>query len=572
MAEHRTIVAAFWDNVERRPAQPALRRRSGERWETFTWSDYGREVRAVTAGLTDLAVQPRETVGILSTNRLEWHLADLGVLSSGATTVPIYPTSAPAQVAYMLDHAEVRICFAENSEQVEKLAAVRDRLPKLDHVVLFEGDADEPFVMGFDSLVARGQDRHKSDPSLVRGRAAAVEPDDLATLVYTSGTTGPPKGSMITHANVIWTARSLEQVVPTSGTERFLSFLPLSHIAERMVSDFMQIAIAAETWFAQSLTTLAEDLRACRPTIFFAVPRVWEKFQQSVIDGVGKQSGVKGAVAKRYLAEVEKGRGAPYQLLHRLLGPQVRAQLGLDKARFLVSGAAPIHASLLRWFDAIGLPIAEVYGQTEDCGPATLNPPGGIRIGTVGTAIPGVEIRIASDGEILVKGGNVSPGYFKDEQASRETIDVDGWLHTGDLGALDADGYLSITGRKKDLIITAAGKNISPSEIETRLKVEPLISQAVLIGDGRKYVTALLTLDTEVLASRSVEDPSVVAEVAESVERVNVEHARVEGIKRWKVLAHDFEIGDELTPTLKVKRNVVAEKYAREIEEMYAGE
>jgi long-chain acyl-CoA synthetase len=427
-------------------------------------------------------------------------------------------------------------------------------------------------------------------------RAHAIGPDDLATIVYTSGTTGRPKGAMLTHGNLAANIDNITRVVPVGPDDRFLSFLPLSHIAERTVSDFGQVLSGGETWFAQSLASVQIDLRDCRPTVFFGVPRVWEKFREGIREEVTTLRAPQRIVAERYLdLAARKGRVAgsgpalswaerlQYGALDALVGRTIRAQLGLDKARYLVCAAAPVHPDLLRWFLGLKLPVAEVYGQTENCGVSTMNPPGDIRIGTVGIAVPGVEVRIAKDDEVLSRGRNVTVGYYHDEIGTAELLDDEGWMHTGDLGVIDADGYLTITGRKKDVIINASGKNISPQEIETRLRYEPLISQAVVIGDGRPYLTALLTLDSEAVRdwgqrhgrTGSIEalstDPEVLDEVAESVERVNLEHARVEGIKRWHVLPHDLTVaGGELTPTLKVKRQVVAERYPDVIEALYA--
>jgi long-chain acyl-CoA synthetase len=402
---------------------------------------------------------------------------------------------------------------------------------------------------------------------------------------------------VLTHGNIAANIDHITAVVPIGPDDRFLSFLPLSHIAERTVSHFGQILAGGETWFARSLVSVPDDLQDCRPTIFFAVPRVWEKFREGIREKVEHSSGPQRVLAERYLHLAARkggvtGAGDPlgrveeaqFRVLDAVVGRTVRAGLGLDRARFLVSGAAPVHPDLLRWFAGLGLLVAEVYGQTEDGGVTTLNPPGGIRIGTVGPAAPGVEVRIAADDEILVRGANVGPGYWQNPQATEELIDADGWMYTGDLGALDRDGYLTITGRKKDLIINASGKNISPQEIETRLRYEPLISQAVVVGDGRPYLTALLTLDADEVREWATHhgktmgdpeswaaDPDIHAEIADSIERVNDEHSRVEGIKKWRLLPRDLSItSGELTPTLKVKRQVVANRWAEVVEEMYA--
>jgi long-chain acyl-CoA synthetase len=593
----KTIVEAFHNNVRSIPDRPAMRRRTQVGWETLTWAEYGRLVGQVTAGLTELGIGPGERVAILSGNRVEWHLADLGTLCSGAVTVPVYQTSSSEQVAYLLGHAEARICFVENDELLAKLLEVRDRLPKLDHVVVFDdgGRIDDPFLVGFDELLAIGTARVQREPRLVETRAGSIAPEQLATLVYTSGTTGPPKGAMVSHGNIMWTIRSAVSMLDIREGERLLSFLPLSHVAERAMSDFAPIAVGGETWFARSLATVAKDLRDCRPTVFFAVPRVWEKLQQALLAKLGEEHVLKRLVIDRYVEQglhVGAERDArrhppvwetlPYAALDAAVGAKIRHELGLDEAHILITAAAPIHPDLIRWFHAIGLPIIELYGQTEACGPTTCNPPEDNRIGTVGKAIPGVRVRVAEDGEILVQGGNVCMGYFKEPAATAELLEG-GWMHSGDLGTLDTDGYLRITGRKKDLIITAAGQNIAPQEIEMDLKDHALVSEAVVIGEGRRYLTALLTLDAEALAAWAHErgkvadyevlaaDPDLRQEIDLLVTEVNARRSRVEGIRKHRILARELTVAaGELTPTLKVKRAVVCETQSELIDDMYA--
>ncbi len=596
--EGATIVEAFRNTVRSVPDRPALGRRVADRWEVLTWAEYGRAVQEVSAGLLELGIGAGQQVGIFSNNRMEWHLADFGALANGSVTVPLYQTSAPEQVAYVLGHAEARACFVEDRELAARILEVRDRLPKLDLVVVFDdGDLpDGPGVMGFDRLRAIGAARLEAEPDEWDARAETVAPEHLATLVYTSGTTGPPKGVMISHANVMWTLRSSVSVVHVREGERFLSFLPLSHIAERMISEFLPATIAGETWFARSLASVAEDLRDCRPTAFFGVPRVWEKFQEAAIVKLGEEHGIKKVLVDRYVelgehVVADHGRAhdapvwekVPYAALDAVVGAKVRKEFGLDRAHVLVTAAAPIHPDLIRWFHAVGLPVLELYGQTESCGPTTCSPPEDNRIGAVGPPIPGVELRLDADGEILVRGGNVCMGYFRDPAGTAALLDADGWMHSGDVGTLDADGYLRITGRKKDLIITAGGQNITPQEIETDLRYHDLVAEAVVVGEGRRYLTALIALDGAALgawadAHRKIADyealagdPDLDAEIARSVDDVNSRRSRVENVRKFRILSHELTIaGGELTPTLKVKRNVVNEKYADLIEGMYA--
>lgn len=594
----RTVVERFRERVRLQPQRRALRYHDGDDWRAMDWGEYGRAVEEVAAGLLTLGVGAGDRVGLLSGNRPQWHIADLAVLSVGAVTVPVYPTSSSSQVAYVLSDSGARVCFVDGPEQLAKVLLHRSELVELERIVgllPMPGLDHHTVVLDLDQLRADGRARLGETPDGVAERAGAVAPDDIATLVYTSGTTGPPKGTILTHGNLGWTVDAVEAMIGLSPDDRLLSYLPLSHIAERVTSHIGQIASGGETWFAQSLATVPEDLRACRPTIFFAVPRVWQKFHDAIVDKIAESPKPIRLALERYVAlgkaSVEASEAghelAPRQrrihsVLDKTIGVKLRKQLGLDQARFIVSSAAPIHPDLVRWFHGIGIPIAEVWGQTEDCGPATLNPPEAIRIGTVGRPLPGLEVRVAEDGELLVRGGSVCRGYFGQPDATAALIDPDGWMSTGDLGAID-DGYVRITGRKKDLIINAAGKNIAPSEIESRLGLEPLIGQAVVVGDGRKYLVALLTLDPDDAAdwashhgafadiSSLINDPALRAEVAAGVERVNREHAPVEQIKHWRLLHEPFTVeGGELTPTMKVKRAFVMERYADLVEEMYA--
>ncbi|HEX5615488.1 MAG TPA: long-chain fatty acid--CoA ligase [Acidimicrobiia bacterium] len=596
----QTILDQFDVQVARRADRPAMRHRTDAGWETITWGEYGTAVDQLAAGLLALGVDAGDRVSILSFNRPQWHVADLAILAVGAVSVPIYPTSAGEQVAYILGHCGARVCFLERSEQLGKVLEHRDELPELTTIVVLDGTGrhDDATVMGLDELAALGRGTLAHDADAGRARRDAIAPGDLATLVYTSGTTGPPKGAMITHANLMATMRAITTVVHLTHDERFLSFLPLSHITERCVSHFGVIVAGGETWFARSFTTVADDLPDCRPTLFFAVPRVWEKFREGVEERVEDLTGARGVLARMYLASVAARaddlagtlsmpawRRRLHDALDRVVGATIRESLGLDRARFLVSGAAPIHPALLRWLHALGLPVAEGYGQTEVSLATTLNPPGAIRIGTVGPPLPGVEVKIAPDEEIIVRGDNVCAGYYRNEAATAELLDAAGWMHSGDLGRFDDHGYLLITGRKKDLIITAHGKNVAPQVLETDLRAESLIGHAVVVGDGRRYLTALISLDPDELAHWAHEhgrpvspatlatDPDVHAIVAAGIANVNERHARAEGIRKWRILPGELSIANgELTPTLKVRRVAVQDRYAELIEEMYAGD
>jgi len=598
MEADRTLVDLFFDRAARWSDRPALRYRQDGVWRSVTWAEYGTAVREVAAGLAALGLEPGDRAGILAGNQPRWHMADVGIMATGGVSVPAYPTGAASQVAHVLGHSGSRVCFVGDRDQLAKLLLSRPRLPALERVVMLgepPDGLDDDLLLTFADLRSLGSDRLRQQPDLVDERARGLQPGAVATIVYTSGTTGPPKGTMITHENVAETIRSLTAVVSVGPTDRFLSFLPLSHIAERCTSHLGQILSGGETWFARSLATLAEDLRDCRPTIFFAVPRVWEKFQQAVEAELARAPRPVRAQADRLIelgqAVVSAREGtrrpptlgqlAAYHVLDRTVGARIRHQLGLDRGRIYVSAAAPVDPDLIRWFHAVGIPIAEVYGQTEDCGPTTMNRPGRVRIGTVGEPLPGLDVRIGPDGEVLVRGPNVCEGYWNDPEATAALLE-DRWMHSGDLGAFDGS-YLRIIGRKKDLIVTSSGKNIAPQDMETRLRSEPFISQAVVIGDGRKFLTALISLDaeaveaaiggpdghgaTEVLATH----PAVTREVAAAVERLNAGRAPAERVRAWRILPRELTVaGGELTPTLKVKRSVVIERFGELIDEMYA--
>ncbi len=589
-----TIVGRFRRRVDSSPHRSAMRhRRSAEsdRWDDITWAEYGRAVDETAAGLVDVGVAPGDRVAILGANSPMWHIADLAILMCRGVSVPIYPTSSSSQVAAAIQDSGSRVCFAADGEQAAKVLLHAEHYVDFNRIVIFDAGSglDRPeMVQTFAQL------RNCGDAAGVVDRARLVQPDDVATLVYTSGTTGPPKGTMLTHANILWTIDAVDEMVGLRSDDRMLSYLPLSHIAERITSHFGMLVAGGQTWFARSLASVPADLQACRPTVFMAVPRVWQKLHDSIVDELDSTPVHLAGVVER-AAHAVPDAARPRSLLGGLasagtlvavdqtLGRMVRRKVGLDKARFVVSAAAPIHPDLVRWFHAIGLPIAEVYGQTEDCGPATVNPPDAIRIGSVGKPLPGLEVSIADDGEILVRGPSVCVGYHGRPAETAELLDPAGWLRTGDLGRIDDDGYVWLTGRKKDLIINAAGKNIAPSEIEAALSMEPLIAQAVVVGDGRRYLTALIAVDAEAATDWAhrhdsfaggadlVHDDALRAAVAVSVERVNQRHAPVEQIKYWRLLTEPLTIeNDELTPTLKVKRHVVSNRYSDLIETMYA--
>jgi long-chain acyl-CoA synthetase len=583
-----TLVDHFLRQVADLGAAPALFYRAGDRFTAISWADFGRAADRWVSFLLDEGIEEHEHVAIWSGNRPEWHIADAGILCARNRPVPVYLTLSAEQAGYVLAHSESRVVVVENEELRDRVLEVRRDLPKLRRIVVVdtkEEASGDGFVISWQHALQLGDAASDTRRADAEKRRRSVALDDIATLIYTSGTTGPPKAVQLTHANVAAAFNALDEFLHTGPNDRFLSYLPLAHIAERLSTEFRSYNFGGAVYFLDGIEHLGERLREVRPTAFFAVPRVWEKMATRVQKGVAALPAPRRAIARWALGVGErsinrKSGGVLHGLAERLVLGQLREQVGLDKAVLVASGAAPISPETLRFFAAFGVEILEVYGQTEDTGLTTMNRPGKARIGTVGQAVRGNEVRLAEDGEILVKGGVVFPGYYKEPEATAETL-TDGWLHTGDVGEFDADGYLRITDRKKDLIITAGGKNISPSNIEQLLQEHALIAHAVAIGDRRPFIAALLTLDPEECAAFAkakglpadmdslAASDALQSEIRLQVEAVNRKLSHVEQVKKWVVIPHDFEIGVELTPTLKVKRKVVNENYAGFIDDLY---
>jgi long-chain acyl-CoA synthetase len=602
----QSIVEKFWSRVSTHPDRVALRRKVEGNWRDISWREYGDEVTRAAKGLMSLGLRPGDKMSLLSYNRPEWHYADLACMSIGATTAPIYITNSAEQVAYIVGHSDSKVAVVENEDQLAKILKSRSELPELERVIVLdlgEEHAGSELVMSWDDLLGASEASGAGDFEAARD---AVGPDDIATFVYTSGTTGPPKAVMLTHDNIWWTCMHTVSRLPLGDLRevatdaRTLSYLPLSHIAERMISHFLHIFYGTETWFAESLQTVPEDLAACKPTYFFGVPRVWEKFYARIETVLAEHPDsrkekielglVKRAIAvgHRVTASEQEavGRGGKlkdarltpwvkveHAFLERFVLRKLRERVGLGSCGLALSAAAPLNPSITTFFHALGI---------EDTGPTTWNPPDAMKIGTVGPPLEGVEVKLAEDGEILVRGGNVTAGYYKDERSTRELLDKADFMHSGDIGVLDQDSYLTITDRKKDLIITAGGKNIAPQELENRIKLHSLISQVVVIGDGRPFLTALITLDPDKLpewAARNALDaaspaiaaaPTTLAELQRAITDANEDFAHAEGIRKFRILERDFlEEENEITPTLKVKRKEINKKYADAITEMY---
>jgi len=593
----KTLVEIFLNRVAKTPDLPAMRHKQDGQWKAITWRDFGDQAKEVANGLVSLGVDAGDCVALLSLNRPEWHVSDAGIMLTGAKTVPIYVTSSPNQVSYIVGHSEAKVAIVENQDQLDKILKTKTEMPKLQKVVVVTGESagEEDWIISFDELKRLGREAGK-DSAALDERIASVKPEDLATIVYTSGTTGPPKGVMLTHSNFVWTLESVGKVLPfNDGADRVLSYLPLSHIFERLTSDWGGVYHGVDVWFAQSTQTLREDLADCRPTFFIGVPRVYEKFHMAMLANIEKHP-KKDLVKKAIAAGTEKveleqaGKSVPIGLklkhaaLDKLVLSKLRHGIGMENVRFAVTGAAAINPEILKFMHAIGIDLLEGYGQTEDNAPTSVNPPGRARIGSVGPPIPGLEVKIDDDGEILVRGPNVFQGYYKNEKATKETVTDDGFLRTGDVGEFDSAGYLRITDRKKDLFKTAGGKYIAPADIEGKLKFAPIVGQAVVIGDNRPFPTALLTLDPDVAPVWAKEqgieftdvtelsaNEKVLEAVGKIVDEVNSTLSQPEQIKKWTLLERDFsEDAEEITPTLKVRRKTITEKYEDVIGRMYA--
>ena len=594
-----TLPTLFRHVVRERGDAVAMREKDLGIWRAITWRQYGERARRAGLGLVGLGLRPGDVVSIIADNCPEWLYTDLGTLSVGGITNGIYTTDSPRQVEYIVNDSGTRFFFAENEEQLDKILEVRARCPQLVTIVVYDMEGlhafRDPQVMDFAALLELGARYDREHPGAFDRMVEIPQPEDLATLVYTSGTTGPPKGAMLSHRNILFQLGYADFAAEPRPGDQQLSFLPLSHIAERTFTVFYPLRTGATVNFAESIDTVPENLREVAPAVFFAVPRIWEKFYSGVAlrmrdaTRLGRLAyrwaiGVGARVADHRLA----GRRPPagLRLLHRvadvLVLDNVKRSLGLHRARGAVTGAAPIAPDLIKWYMALGLDMREVYGQTENCGLATAMPADRIKLGSVGVARPDTEVRVARDGEILLRGPHVFMGYYKNPERTAQTI-VDGWLHTGDVGELDAEGFLRITDRMKDIIITAGGKNVTPSEIENQLKFSPYITDAVVIGDQRKFLSCLVMLDPETVAQFAQERNVPFTNFAslcraqevqdliwDEIERVNKQLARVETIKRFHLIEQILTPEDEeLTPTMKLKRALVNRKYKDVIENMY---
>jgi len=596
-----TISAMFWNAVAERGPRVWLRQKELGIWKSWTWDQTAEAVREIAGGLMSLGFARGDCASILSNTNVEWVLADLAVLSCGGVANGIYPTDAAAQVHYLSEDSATCVLFVEDDEQLDKALEVRGQLPLLRKIVVFDMEGlrglDDPGVISLAALRELGRAWNQQNPGALEQRVQACQPEDVAILVYTSGTTGKPKGAMHTHAALTYTVRGYNTLISRTEDDEAMCFLPLCHIAERMGGEYFSLYTGSRLNFVENPDTVPENVREIAPTVFTAVPRVWEKFYSGVMIALKESTrlqqaayawsiGVGTRIADKVLAgeSVSGALRLQFHIARWLALNNVRKLIGIHRARFLVTGAAPISPELVKWYLALGVPMLEVWGMTETCGAATGVPASRIKPGSIGPAAAFNEVRVdPATGEILVRGPNVFKGYLNLPDKTAETIDADGWLHTGDVGTIDADGYLRITDRMKDIIITAGGKNITPSELENELKFSPYVTDAVVIGDKLPYLTVIIMIDQEnvekfaqdndvpfsnyasLTRAREVQDL-----IQAEIDRVNAQFARVEQIKKFFLLDTQLTAEDEeLTPTMKLKRKLVQQKYAAQIEAMY---
>ncbi|HKW73808.1 MAG TPA: long-chain fatty acid--CoA ligase [Candidatus Dormibacteraeota bacterium] len=597
-ARGRTVLTNFEDTCQAVPDGSALNwKDSSGAWQSLTWSRYRALVRSATAGLKALGFRPGEFAAIMSRNRPEHVIADYAVLHARGVPVSLYNTLAPEQVQYIASHCEAVIAIVENAAFLSKFEAVRSQLPKLRNVVVMdpEGVTLDDRVVSWASLLERGEAEDRRDPAAFE-EWRRVTPGDLATLIYTSGTTGPPKGVMQANSNVCWMAESVDRYLGLTRGNRHISYLPFAHAFERYVGHYGAAKGQTAVYFCPDPQLLFAYAVEVKPTQLIGVPRVWEKLEAALSAGIQADSDEqrRGAILQaievgRKLVKAQQAREEPSPELlamaerARPVWMAIRSKVGLQELEYGITGAAPINPAVIEFFQALDINLWEGWGMTESTVGATYNPHGRVKNGTVGIADPGVEMKIADDGEVLLRGGNLMRGYYKDPEKTAETIDSEGWLHTGDVGTIDSEGYLRIIDRKKELIITSGGKNISPANLEALLKQHPLVGQAAVIGDRRAYVSALIVLDQDAapqwarkagIAFTSLaelaEHPAVRAEIQKAVDETNRHVSHVEGVKRFTILPVEWTAESaELTPTLKLKRRVITEKYAQEIEDMY---
>ncbi|WP_065751406.1 AMP-dependent synthetase/ligase [Bradyrhizobium paxllaeri] len=595
-----TIARSFLKSVEARGDRPAIREKKFGIWQPTSWREWLQISKDIAFGLHASGFRPGDVASIIANAVPEWVYADMGILCAGGVSSGIYPTDSSSQVEYLINDSSTKVIFAEDEEQLDKILACRSRCPTLQKIVVFDMEGlhgfSDPMVLSLGEFMALGRNHEQGNEALWDEMIGSRNANDLAILVYTSGTTGPPKGAMHSNRSVTHQMRHANDLFPSSDNEERLIFLPLCHVAERIGGYYVSLALGSVMNFAESPETVPDNLREVQPTAFLAVPRVWEKFYSGITIALKDATTFQNwmyrnalAIGNRMTEYRLQGDTPPLSLrlanraAYYLVFRNIRRMLGLDRCRLAFTGAAPIAPDLIRWYLALGIDMREVYGQTENCGVATVMPPDRIKLGSVGKAAPWGEVAISPQGEILIRGDFLFMGYLNQPEKTAETIDAKGWLHTGDVGSIDNEGFVRITDRMKDIIITSGGKNITPSEIENQLKFSPYVSDAVVIGDKRPYLTCLVMIDQENV-EKFAQDHDIpftnyaslcrAQEIQDLIQReieaVNVNFARVETIKKFYLIERQLTPEDEeLTPTMKLKRSFVNKRYAAEINAMY---
>ena len=597
-----TIARSFLLAAATRGDGPAIREKKFGIWQPTSWQQWLQKSRDIAYGLHAIGFRPGDVASIIANAVPEWVHADMGILCAGGVSSGIYPTDSSAQVEYLVNDSRTAVIFAEDEEQLDKVLSCRARCPTLQRIVVFDMEGlnrfSDPMVMSLDEFMAMGRNHLQGRETLWDEMIASRGAGDLAILVYTSGTTGPPKGAMHSNRSVTHQMRHANDLFPSTDTEERLVFLPLCHVAERVGGYYTSLALGSVMNFAESPETVPDNLREVQPTAFLAVPRIWEKFYSGITIALKDATPLQNWMYRHALAvgyrmadcRIEgETPPLPLRLANRaaywLVFRNIRRMLGLDRCHLAFTGAAPIAPELIRWYMALGIDMREVYGQTENCGVATVMPSDRVKLGSVGKAAPWGEVAISPQGEILIKGDYLFMGYLNQPEKTAETIDARGWLHTGDVGSIDNEGFVKITDRMKDIIITSGGKNITPSEIENQLKFSPYVSDAVVVGDKRPYLTCLIMIDQENV-EKYAQDHDIpftnyaslcrAAEIQHLIQReieaVNVNFARVETVKKFFLIERQLTPEDEeLTPTMKLKRGFVNKRYATEIDAMYGG-
>ncbi|MBI5582214.1 MAG: AMP-binding protein [Deltaproteobacteria bacterium] len=595
-----TLPKALVAMVGKAPQRVAMREKHLGLWKDISWAEYLEKVKAVALGLQALGVQRGDHVAIIGENRPEWLYSAMGVMACGATFVGVYTTNPAVECEYVVGHSDSVVYICEDEEQLDKALVFRDRTPQLRKLVVWEMEGlkhfRDPMFMSFDELLELGRQKDREQPGLFEQLLTGGRPEDIAGIIYTSGTTGPPKGAMISHGCYIWVGQASASVTQSSRDDESISFLPLNHVYEQIFDLMIHMTIGHIVNFTENTDTVMADMRDVSPTIFHAVPRIWEKYYSGIVlrmkdatrlkqlaFGTALKIGTRYNEAKLAHQAVPGWLNLGYHLSHFAVFRKLKKRLGFDRVRIGFSGAAPISHNILKFFQSIGIPIREGYGMTETTGITHMSDENNFKLGTVGKALPGTEVVIAEDGEILVQHPGIFKGYFKDEENTREALSGDGWMHTGDVGEIDAEGFLKITDRKKDLIITAGGKNVAPQYIENLLKFSPYINDAVVIGDRRKFLSALIVIDEENVVKFAQDQkvqfttfatltkaPEVVELIQQEINQVNKQVARVENIRKFRILDKKLYTEDgEVTPTMKVKRKAINAQYKDLIESMY---